>query len=88
MDDPEAGHLMKKVETGGMKVEELVKKIQVNDPKIGNVWKSVKIGQEEYKKPEQDAMPAGASEEDKIIKCFGDIIGKELLWQTVKQARA
>ena len=38
-------------------------------------------------KPEQDAMLAEADEEDESIKCFDDIIGKELLWQAVKQAR-
>ena len=29
---------MKKIETGDMKVEELVKKIQVNDPKNRKFW--------------------------------------------------
>ena len=32
-------------------------------------------------------MLAGAGEEDKFIKCFDDVIGKELLWQVVRQAR-
>ena len=32
-------------------------------------------------------MLTGAGEEDKIIKCFDDIIGKELPWQAVKQTR-
>ena len=38
-------------------------------------------------KLEQDAMLAGAGEEDKFTKCFDDITGKELLLQAVKQAR-
>ena len=32
-------------------------------------------------------MLAGADEEDKFIKCFDDITGKELSWQAGKQAR-
>ena len=32
-------------------------------------------------------MLAGAGEEEKFIKCLNDIIGKEVLWQAVKQAR-
>ena len=32
---------MKKVETGGVKVGELVKKIQMSEPKVGNVGRSV-----------------------------------------------
>ena len=63
MGDPKSRKLMKKVEMGGMKVEELVKKIQMHDPKVGKVWK---FGQEKYTKLEQDAMLAGAGEEDKI----------------------
>ena len=47
---------------------------------------SVRFGQEEYTKPDQDAMLAGAGEEDKFVKCFDDITGKELLWQAVKKA--
>ena len=45
------------------------------------------MGQETYKKPDQDAMLAGAGEEDEFIKCFDDVTGKELPWQAVKQAR-
>ena len=67
------------------KLEELVKKIQTNDPQVGKVVKSVRFGQEEYTKLEEDAVLAGA--EDQFIKCFDDIIGKELLWQALKQAR-
>ena len=81
---PQARKTMKKVEMGDMKVEELVKKVHMHDPKV---WKSVRFGQEEYTKPEQDAMLAEAGEEDKLIKCFDDITGKELPWQAVKQAR-
>ena len=55
--------------------------------KVGKVAKSVRFGQEEYTKPEEDAMLARAREEDKFIKCFDDINGKELPWQAVKQAR-
>ena len=51
----------------------------MNEPEVGKVGRSVRVGQEEYLKLEEDALPAGATEEDKIIKCFGDIIGKELL---------
>ena len=47
----------------------------------------VKFGQEKYTKIEQDAMLAGAGEEDEFIKCFNDIAGKELPWQAVKEAR-
>ena len=46
-----------------------------------------KYCQEEYTKPEQDAMLAGAGEEDKFIKCIDDIIGKDLLPSAVEQAR-
>ena len=35
----------------------------------------------------QDAMLAEDEEEKEDIKCFDDIIGKELLWQAVKEAR-
>ena len=70
-----------------MKVEEMLKQIQMNDAKVGKVGRSVRRGQEEYMKPEQDAMLAGAGEEDEFIKCFDDITGKELPWQAVKQAR-
>ena len=34
---------MKKIETGDMKVEELVKKIQMNDPKAAKVFGIVEI---------------------------------------------
>ena len=64
-----------------------MKKIQMYDPKVGKVWRMFRFGQEEHEKPEQDAMLAGAGEEDEFIKCFDDIIGKELPWQAVKQAR-
>ena len=40
-----------------------------------------------YKKPEQDAMLAGAGDEDEFVRCFDDITGKELPWQAVKEAR-
>ena len=55
--------------------------------KFWKVWKSIRFGQEEYNKLEQDSMLAEAGEEDKFLKCFDDITGKELLWQAVKQAR-
>ena len=48
----------------------------MNDPKVGKVGKVVRLGQETYKKPEQDAMLAGAGEEDEFIRCFDDIIGQ------------
>ena len=38
-------------------------------------------------KPEQGAILAEAGEEDKFIKCFDDITGKELPWQAVKEGR-
>ena len=49
-----------------------------DEPTVGKVRRSVRVGQEEYLKPEQDAMLAEASEEDGFIKCFDDITGKEL----------
>ena len=42
-----------------------MKKIQMNDPKVGKVGKSVRFGQEEYTKTEEDAMVAGPGEQDK-----------------------
>ena len=63
--------IVKKVETCGVKVGELVKKIQMNEPKAGKVWRSVTVGQQEYL--------------EHFIKCCDDIVGKELLWQAVKQ---
>ena len=68
---------MKKVETGDGQVGDLVEKMQVNDPRVG----------EKYKKPEQDAMLAEAGEEHEFIKCIDDTTGKELPWQAVKEAR-
>ena len=59
MGDPKVGKLTKKVETGDMKVEALVKKIQMSDPTVGHIGKSVSFGEEEYMKPEQDAMRGG-----------------------------
>ena len=58
----------------------------MNDPRVGKSKKSGRFAQEQYTKPQQDAMLAGAGEEGKFIKCFDDITGKELLWQAVKQA--
>ena len=55
--------------------------------KVGNVRKLVRFGQEKYRKPEQDAMLAGAGDEDEFFKCFDDITGKELPWQGVKETR-
>ena len=69
---------MKKFETGDRKVGELAKQIQMNDPKLGQVWKLLRFGQEKCKKPEQDPMLAGAGEEDEFIKCFDDITGAAL----------
>ena len=59
----------------------------MNDPKVVKVWTSVRFGQEKRTKVEQDTMLAGAGEEDKFIKCFDDITGKELPWQAVQHAR-
>ena len=84
---PQARKMMKKVETGDEKVRELVKRIQMNDSKVGQVRKSVRVGHQEYTNLEQDAMLAGAGEEDEYIKCFGDVTGKELSWQPLNQAR-
>ena len=61
MSDPKARKL-KEVDTGGMKVEELVKKIQMNDPEVGRIWKSVGFGQEAYTKSVQDASPRTSAE--------------------------
>ena len=69
------------------KVGELVKKFQMNEPKVGKVGRSVRVGQEECLKPEQDVMLAEVGEEYEFIKCFDDITGKELPWQAVKEAR-
>ena len=55
--------------------------------KVGNVWNLVRFGQEKCSKPEQDAMLAGAGDEDEFFKCFDDMAGKELLWQGVKETR-
>ena len=79
MGDPKVGKIGE--------VAKLVKKIQMNEPQVGKVWKSVKFGQEEYTKPEEDAMLARVGEESVLLKCFDDITGKELPWQAVKQAR-
>ena len=65
----------------------LVKKIQTNDPKVEKVWKLVRFCHEKCKKVKNDAMLAGAGEEDEFIKCFDDTTGKELPWQSVKEAR-
>ena len=54
--------------------------------KDGNVWKLVRFGQEKCKKPEQDAMLAGAGDEDEFFKCFNDITGKELEGNTRERA--
>ena len=72
---------------GAPKIGKLVKKNEMGDPKVGKAGKSVRFGQEECTKPEQDAMLAGAGEEDEFIKCFDDITGKELPWQAVKPVR-
>ena len=89
---PQARKIMKKImkkvdETCDRKVGEMVQNIQMNDPKVGKVWKLVTFGQEKYKKPEEDAMLAGAGVEDEFIKCFDDIAAKELPWQAAKEAR-
>ena len=47
--------------------------------KDGNVWKLVRFGQEKCKKPEQDAMLAGAGDEDEFFKCFDDITVRSCL---------
>ena len=66
--------LVKKIEMGAPKIGTLVKKIQMNDPKVGKVGKSIRPGQAES----TYAMLAGGGEEDIFVKCFDDIIGKEL----------
>ena len=55
-----------------------MKKIPMDNPKVGKVWKLVRFGEEKHKKPEQDAMLAGVGEEDDFIKCFDDITGERL----------
>ena len=47
---------MKRIETGDMKVGELVKKIQMNASKGIRVGRSARFVQEECMKPEHDAM--------------------------------
>ena len=66
MSDPKVGELV-------------VKKIQTNDSKVGKVGRSARCDQEEYMKPEQDAMLAEAGDENEFINCFDDITGKELI---------
>ena len=78
---------MKKIQTDGMKVGELVKKIQMNDSRVRRVGRSARFGQEECLKRDHDAMLAQAGEEDEFTECFDDIAGKELLWQAVREAR-
>ena len=60
MSGPQAGNMMKKVETDDTRVGE---EIQMNEPKVGQVWRSARVGQQEYLKPQQDAMPAEIGEE-------------------------
>ena len=79
--------MMKKIETSDMQVGELVKKIQMNESKVGKVGRSARFGQEECMTLEQDAMLAEAGEENESLKCVDDISGKELPWQAVKEAR-
>ena len=85
MGGPQAGKLMKEVETGGVKDGELVKKIQMHGPKVGKVGRSARLGQEAFLEPEQDAMLAEAGVEDVFVKCSDDTTGKELPWQVVKE---
>ena len=68
---------MKTVETGDRKVGEFGEEDPDERSKRRKVWKFVRIGQEKYRKPEQDAMLAGAGE-DEFIKCFDDITGKQM----------
>ena len=71
----EVGKLVTKIEMdGGNTVGELVRKIQMNELKS---WRSVRFGQEEYMKPEQDAMLAEADEEDGFIKSLNNITREE-----------
>ena len=56
----------------------MAKKIQMNEPKVGKVRRSVRVGQEEYMKIEQDMMLAGVGEEDEFIKCVVDWKGLPL----------
>ena len=55
--------------------------------KVVNVWNLVRFGREKCKKPEQDAILAGAGDEDEFFKCFDDMTRKELPWQGVKETR-
>ena len=64
MCNPTAGKLMK-VETGHGEFAELVKKIQMKDPKVGKVSKSVRFGQEECRNLVQETVLAGAAEVEK-----------------------
>ena len=50
----------------------------MNELRVRKVGRSVRFGQDEYMKLEQDAMLAGAGEEVEFKKCFYDITGKEL----------
>ena len=70
---------MKKVETGGRKVGELVQKIQINEPKVGSRGVSENLsGMRCWQR---------LVRKNGFIKCFDDITGKELPWQAVNEAR-
>ena len=86
MSGPQAEKLMKQIQTGGMKVGEVVKKICMSESKVGKVRRSARFNQEECMKHEQGAMLAEADEEHEFIYCFDDITGKDLHWQAVKEA--
>ena len=54
----------------------------MNEPKVGGVARSVRFGQEEYMKPEQDAILTEADEENELSSalttslersCFGKL---------------
>ena len=56
----------------------------MNVSKVRRIGRLPRFGQEECMDRKQDAMLAGAGEEDDFIKCFDDIIGKELLEKELK----
>ena len=72
---------------GGPLAGKLMKKIQMNESKVEKVGRSARFRQQERIKLEQDAMLAEAGEENELIKRSDDIIGEELPWQAVKEAR-
>ena len=66
----EVGELVTKIEMSAPKTGKLVKKGETGDLKVGKVGRSARCHQEECMKPEQDAMLAEAGEENEFIKAF------------------